>query len=274
MVEIENESIENPFTILLKYYYFFKTPFGLQRIKLVRGKITYPGKVYKIYSIILLFITCAAATISLRIMFSPNNSKISLPLLISSIIYVIGVTIGFLTLFIVGLCFSNKNYGKMFNLLLKTAHELNYGCAKQCRNFKIILIFVHGLILFVKLFFAIPDFLYHKSWSTFSGHFMIFVNDLEIMDFIIEINLVAKLFENLNNKLMFFSKNKLNTKNGLLNKIWRSKSKIDIYADRKTLFKMIQCYFNLFDVIDSLNQSYNVLVNTCIFIFIKIQICL
>lgn len=261
MMKIENKSIENHFTILLKCYKIFKTPIGFQRIKLVRGKITYPGKFYKIYCIILSFITYAAAYIAFGKNFIPNLShNIPYPLMISLIINIISVVIGYLALLIDSLYFSNENYGKMYNLLLKTAHELNFGCAKQCQIFKIILFFVHVLIFIVKILFFIPDLKLQKSWYSLSGHFMVYVNDLETMHFIIETNLIAKLFENLNKKLILFSKNKFSAKSGFLIKIWKSNSKIDTRVKNQTILQLIQICDSLFDIINSLNYSYMVLV--------------
>lgn len=149
----------------------------------------------------------------------------------------------------------------MFNLLLKVTHDLNFDCAQRCQRFKKTLICIHGLILFLKISFLIPDIVKSKSFYSFPAHFMAYVGDLEMTHFIIETNLIARLFENLNSKLLRFSKNKLSTKHDFLMKIWKTNYRININSTEKIFIELTKNCGELLEIISNINYSYTVLVN-------------
>lgn len=259
----ENGSIDDHVSILLKCYEISRTPIGIQKIKLVQGKIAYPGKFYKTYSIILLLVTCAVVKKAALKYFLRDIENYPIPLYFSQLVNIAILVFGFLAIFINGLYFSNKNYGKMFVFLMETTRDLNFNLAKRCRSFKIKLTIFHAIFLIFKISFYLPDIAQFKSLYSLSAHFIIYVSDLETIHFIIETNLIARLFENLNSKLTLFSKKKLSTKNGFLIKMWKTNYETDKIDTHQSgiFFKLIKTCISLFDIIDNINHSYAILVS-------------
>lgn len=248
-------------TILLKCYEFSNTPIGLLKVKLVQGNIKYPGKFYKIYSFLLFIITCVAAKVTIGTYFLQDIANFPFPVYFSQVIYIITIVIGFVVMFIDS--FSNTNYRKMISLLMKTTHDLDFDCAKRCQNFKRKLIFIHGFLIMTKIFFFFPDLTKFRTMCSLSAHLMIYINDLETIHFMIETNLIARLFENMNNKLKLFSVKKLSTKNGFLMKMWKTNfiSDNDINSSERILIKLLQNCNSLFDIVDNSNHNYTILVS-------------
>lgn len=258
MVRFHEKNV-NHITILLKYYEIFKTPFGLQRIKLVRGKITYPGIFYKTYCIVILLLISVATKMLFVRTFLQLIMLLPYPLFFSQILNFITVVTGFIAIYLNSLYVSNENYAKAFNLLLKVIHNLKFNCTERCRSFKRILFVFHGFLLFSICFLTILGIVIYKSYSPLIANFINYVTDLEMIHFVIETNLIARLVENVNSKLILFSKKKLSVENGVLMKMWKTNYATD-KINTCILLELILNYNILFDIIDNMNKSYIFLV--------------
>lgn len=272
MMQIGNKSIDNHVTILLKFYDISCTIIGLKKIKMVQGKITYPGNLYKAYCIVLWLTMCALVKIALREYYMKYIQILPFPLFFSQFANFFVVLFGFIAIFLSNFYFSNESYLKMFNLLSKATCDLDFDCPKRLRHFKKSLILFHAIIVFLKLLILIPDLVQFKTFITLPGQFMVFVHDLKTAHFVIETNLVARLVENINSKLELLSKNGRSKKNGFMMKIWKSNciiDKIDTHSANGSFFKLIKKCNVLFDIVENLNSSYAFLVSQKYLILIK-----
>lgn len=268
-------AINNYILILLKSYEFANRPLGLQKIKIKNKKLTHPGKLYKVYIIVLGILTCVMALISLKNNYIGQFKGIPIPIMRSLIFNVIISIIGMLLIFINDVYSSNEDYFKIFILLSKVTDNLDFGNAEKRRYFEKFLKSLHRIVLVLKAVFYIPDLMRFRSFTALSFHLVIYILDMEMMHFVIETNLIARLFENMNSKLLVILGKNRNVQYGCLMKLWKTDFKTDeIILCPDNIFKLIQSCNFLLDVIDSMNYNYFIMVcimNYIIRIFISLM---
>lgn len=247
---------------LTKIYNYIDWFFGIRKLIATEGKIVKTGYFYRI--IFFIITLCVMIIIVNRNIYSiyseTNDTSIILTALIT-LSYLVMV-IAYFIMMIQNISFCPNETMKVFVLF----SDLEKCLGTINRNHNITVLFQHVLIISFKLILSIIEI---NLWDInyldiIPYHFLMLSFELEILHFIIEVNIVARYFEKLNNHLNFhldgIPVNCLY--DGILLKFWKSNCEnlSGSNIDTKSLIFIVD---KLANVIGSLNFCYGTKVINC-----------
>lgn len=268
--------IDKNIKILVQYYNYYTYIFGLQKIKLVNGKFFKVEKFYKLYAFIFMMVLVYYNLCGLKHKYDIKYKQKSVPFIITIIIFYSSTLIGYIIIMINSIFFSQEIYEKILSTISKVNNRLGLDENDEIysKNLKMYITIVHILYFIFKTICTIIDYM------TFTSPYAIYLQslmtglDLEIIHFVVELNIVSRLFERVNSELKYFSTCPIDMKNGILFKIWsKNKTKSNfIHCDKteKRLIELLKSYDELVDVIFHLNSHYKITVHMIILVIFQV----
>lgn len=184
--------------------------------------------------------------------------------------FFVSYEIAMLTQFIItfyGSVYCSEVYRTFIIKLSRVIRELDFDNPFNCRRFENRLIFMHFTTVILRLIYVLLESFNKYSWYIFTYHIIIQIIDLEIASFITDIDLVSKLFGNINIELTKLAKTNIFIAKSLAKRIWSmSSSGYGLISNNfqksrvETLKKIVSIYDQLTDIVDLINSSYSTAV--------------
>lgn len=253
---------------LIKFFGNMKYIIGLKKIKLENGSIRLMGKIYKLYSTIFLIIISTLVAYNFTLYTNPyysTNFSFSVKLTLS--FTQIALWTSYIAVTLRGIYTIPKMKLKMYNTLKLIDISLTFPIEEKSNNFKIWTVGVHVIFFIIKFILYMGDVWAWTFNATFyMVHFVAFVVDLEFLDRIIEINMIARRFEKLNFCLKSLKKiccanvcADFDMKDGLLLKLWRKNFNAQIDISKKVdAMQLFQIYEKLSIAIKEINNIFGI----------------
>lgn len=258
--------IDKRIKVLVQYFNYFTFIFGLQKLKFVNGKIFKIGKFYKVYASIHMIILAYINFCGVRYKYDNKYKNQPVSFVITVIVFYSATITGYIMMLINSVFFSQEIYVKALSTISKANNCLNSeeDDVVNNRNLKKKIIVTHTIYFIFKIIWTIIDYL------TFPSPYVIFLQslmiglDLEIIHFVMELNIVMRLLEKVNSELKKFSTCPIDIKSGILYEIWsKKKIKTNSIPNDKTenrLIELLKIYDDLIDIIFHLNSHYKITV--------------
>lgn len=250
--------------LLLTWYTFTNWPFGLKKLTFKNKRISEIGKIYKIFVIAKVICTCILSGLIIQTQFEifykylPNPLKISVCLSITSLV-ICYISIVFNSVFALGGIYKN-----MFLKISLVIRNLNADDRHNFYQFKKWLIFIHFVQFLITLIYMIHDCTIWQSLNVIVIHELMFTTDLEILHFIIEVDLISTLLKFLNQNLML-ERNNFRHPLMLISKPNRINQQNIVFfngQEEKRIENFLLIFNQLADIIDGINSCYAVLAST------------
>lgn len=237
--------------------------FGVQKVHIISDKIVPVGKYYKLYSIFIFLILTTGMFWSVVINVKRNSNN-SLSVLLTTITSYASMIVAYMVTAINCFMFSPEITKEIFNSFLKVDQNFLLLQNSRKNNVKTMVVLLHSFYIVLKSFLTLVDLIDWMTLDTIIGHICTSVIDLEILHFIINVEVTARAFELLNRRLAKLSLPKsidFDIKDGLMAKIWkRDISVINNNLSEKSIKKCIAVYNQLAEIIDSINFSFGLTV--------------
>lgn len=267
---------------LAKIHGALKFIFGSRKVMLVNGDFKENGKIYRIYS----FFKCVILIILMTFVTVQNTQKLNELGMIP--IYLVVIILSFaainLTYFLIMISYFTNGSTKaknIFNTIVKVDIIFkNWSISENDRFYKKIVIY-YGIFISLDICLFIIE---SNAWNTneiFSSSiscFFLFIIELELINFFIEINEIARRLEIVNTHLIEICTKKFNGKinfyinRSFLSTIWKRNHKpyeimILNHIQNYGIDQLLRIFFDLSLGIKELNFIYGKIVSLTIFFF-------
>lgn len=243
-------------------YNYIDWCFGIRKLKVANGKILKSGYLYRI---ILAITTICITTWTIKkkmIELSMISIIIDIPIILVYLITLSFVltNVAYVIIIMQNISFCPNEAEKIFSLFSELENYL--GLVNKSQKIKILFYYVFLILLKVVLCLIEINLWEINMFDMILYHFIVLSFDLEILHFMIEVNVTARYFEKFNHQMIYFfdCAHFKDFSDGIILRLWKnnyeklSKSDIEIKSSIFIIEK-------LSNIVNALNSCYGTKVN-------------
>lgn len=250
---------------MLIFYSTFVFPLGLTRLKYEKSVVQTTGFCYKIFAMSIIMFVCVSTPRLLYVNFT-EISQFFQSEMIMSIISIISQIFSVLNFFII-ITLSNFMNGNVSKEMYETLIEIDGRLRKSDeKSFDEKVVVFNIFFIMVNILQVIMSGLAWPKVLSWPFHILVIVNDMELVRFMFEINLVSKRFETLNNRLKIIEISTikddmidLDMIESLIQTIWKSNKNYQFIFDNEH-FDYLKIHSMLSNAVEMLNSIYSLKV--------------
>lgn len=251
-------TIEKNIYFLIKFKSYVNKLYGNQRLHIHHGKIMEIGMLYKLYVLVFAIFTSVAILLTITV-YTKYFPLFPFAINISLFTSYFSTLFGYVMVTLRSCIFLPT---KTKDFYLKISRLFNHFDTPKVwsRNFKIYIITIHILILFIEVYHLNAECLSRGSILVASYHLAILIIESEVTNFNIDASLLVKLFELMNCRLEEINSMKLYDK---ITKKAKMNKTISIYENKKwnTITACLHIYNSLMNSINDINECYGLTVH-------------